>query len=185
MLFNKAETIDCLTSNHKIISHWKQLSLTDEQVESFFTLLRSDILQSINTKDQLDSLAKDIATERFVKKISLEDFTNTITSGRSLLMKEVLSLESSAQEKSEILNEINRLLDQFIHLTLTHYSRLQEKSLEEQYYFISQTHKDRLTLLGQMTSSFVHEFRNPLTSIMGFIQLLQSEQSGIKYLDII
>ena len=36
-----------------------------------------------------------------------------------------------------------------------------------------------------MTSSFVHEFRNPLTSIMGFIQLLQSEQPEVKYLDII
>ena len=58
MLFNKAETIDFLMNNHKIISHWKQLSLTDEQVESFFTLLRSDILQSTNIKDQLDSLSK-------------------------------------------------------------------------------------------------------------------------------
>ena len=115
----------------------------------------------------------------------MDDFTNTITSGRSILITEVLNLGSSNKEKSELLHGINHLLDQFIHLTLTHYSHLQTKSLEEQYYFISQTHKDRLTLLGQMTSSFVHEFRNPLTSIMGFIQLLQSEQSGIKYLDII
>ncbi len=185
MLFNKAETIDFLTTNDKIMSHWRQLSLTEEQVESFFTLLRSDILQSTNTKDQLDSLAKGIATERFIKKMSMDDFINTITSGRSILITEVLSLGSSNKEKSELLHGITHLLDQFIHLTLTHYSHLQAKSLEEQYYFISQTHKDRLTLLGQMTSSFVHEFRNPLTSIMGFIQLLQSEQPTIKYLDII
>ena len=50
---------------------------------------------------------------------------------------------------------------------------------------MSESHRERLTLLGQMTSSFVHEFRNPLTSIKGFIQLLKAEQPNLKYLDII
>ncbi|WP_456271963.1 ATP-binding protein [Bacillus sp. AK031] len=36
-----------------------------------------------------------------------------------------------------------------------------------------------------MTSSFVHEFRNPLTSINGFIQLLRAENPDLSYLDII
>lgn len=36
-----------------------------------------------------------------------------------------------------------------------------------------------------MTSSFVHEFRNPLTSIHGFVQLLRSENPQLPYLDII
>lgn len=185
MLFNKAEAIDFLTNNHKIMSQWKQFSLTEEQVESFFELLRKEILQDANINEELDSLAKSIATDRFVQKMNLEDCTNTITNGRSILITELLNLGISNEEKTYLMHKINGLLDQFIYLSLTHYSNLQEKSLEEQYYFISQTHKDRLTLLGQMTSSFVHEFRNPLTSIMGFIQLLQSEQTQVKYLDII
>ena len=185
MLFNKAVAIDFLKNNHTIMSQWKQFSFTEEQVESFFELLRKEILQDVNVKEGLDSLAKSISTEHFVKKMSLEDCTNTITAGRSIFLRSVLNLGISIEEKTYLINQINDLLDQFIHLSLTHYCHLQEKSLEEQYYFISQTHKDRLTLLGQMTSSFVHEFRNPLTSIMGFIQLLQSEQPAVKYLDII
>src|SRR5690606_6038849 len=48
-----------------------------------------------------------------------------------------------------------------------------------------ESHEERLTLLGQMTSSFVHEFRNPLTTIHGFIQLLRSENPELPYMDII
>lgn len=185
MLFNKALAMDFLTNNNKIMNMWKQFPFTEEQVESFFELLRKEILQDGNVKEGLDSLAKNIATERFAKKLNLEECTNTITTGRSILITELLNLGISNEEKTNLIHHINRLLDQFIYLSLTHYFHLQEKLLEEQYYFISQTHKDRLTLLGQMTSSFVHEFRNPLTSIMGFIQLLQSEQTEVKYLDII
>ena len=39
-----------------------------------------------NVKEGLDSLAKSIATEQFVKKMNLEDCTNTITAGRSILL---------------------------------------------------------------------------------------------------
>ena len=185
MLFNKAVAIDFLTNNHDMISQWKQLTLTDEQVEIIFELLRKEIIENANINNELDSLAKSVATDRFIQKINLQDCTNTISAGRSILITAVLHLNLSNEEKISLIHQINSVLDRFIHLNLTHYSQLQEKSLEEQYYFISQTHKERLTLLGQMTSSFVHEFRNPLTSIMGFIQLLQSEQTEVKYLDII
>lgn len=185
MLFNKAGAIDFLTNYQELINQWKRLTLTEEQVEIIFELLRKEIIEDTCIKNELDSLAKRIATDRFVNKTTLEDYTNTISEGRLILITAVIHLNLSNEEKMNLLHHINSVLDRLVHLTLTHYCHLQEKSLEEQYYFISQTHKDRLTLLGQMTSSFVHEFRNPLTSIMGFIQLLQSEQTEVKYLDII
>ena len=36
-----------------------------------------------------------------------------------------------------------------------------------------------------MSASFVHEFRNPLTSIMGFVKLLKTDHPNLSYLDII
>ena len=51
--------------------------------------------------------------------------------------------------------------------------------------FVNQSHNDRLSLLGQMSSSFVHEFRNPLTSVIGFIKLLKTEYPSLKYMDTI
>lgn len=185
MLFNKAVALDFLTNNHEIISQWKQLTFTEEQVDIIFELLRKEIIEHTDVENELDSLAKSVATDRFIKKMNLDDCTNTISAGRSIFITEVLHLHLSNDEKMNLIHQINSVLDRLIHLSLAHYCYLKEKSLEEQYYFISQNHKDRLTLLGQMTSSFVHEFRNPLTSIMGFIQLLQSDQTEVKYLDII
>src|SRR5690606_37479598 len=76
-------------------------------------------------------------------------------------------------------------LDQYLYYSVTCYSDVKNQIIDEKTKFIDTSHKDRLTLLGQMTSSFIHEFRNPLTSIQGFIQLLKSENPQMKYLDII
>ncbi|MFJ8267343.1 ATP-binding protein [Peribacillus asahii] len=187
MLFNNATAIDFLMDHKdRIISQWTQFSLSGEKVEHFFKLFIEKMKKQQSTLEEcLDSLSENIATEQFLQIMTMEEFTKTITAGRSIMIEEVLTLHLTPCDSLRLINEINRSLDQLIQQTITYYAKLQTKSLEEQYYFISQTHKDRLTLLGQMTSSFVHEFRNPLTSIMGFIQLLQSEHPEVKYLDII
>jgi signal transduction histidine kinase len=75
--------------------------------------------------------------------------------------------------------------DKFLYYAVSHYTDAKNKIIDEKTEFINSTHKDRLTLLGQMTSSFIHEFRNPLTSIQGFVQLLKAENPPLNYLDII
>jgi len=40
---------------------------------------------------------------------------------------------------------------------------------------------DRLNLVGKMAASLAHEIRNPMTSVKGFIQLLQNNQDLKKY----
>ena len=98
MLFNKV--MDFLTNNDKMMSQWKQVSLTVEQVDSIFELLQKEILQHSDVKEGLNLLAKSIATEQFVKKMNLEDFTNALTTGRSVLITEVLNLDISNEEKT-------------------------------------------------------------------------------------
>ncbi|WP_154669886.1 sensor histidine kinase [Bacillus niameyensis] len=44
---------------------------------------------------------------------------------------------------------------------------------------------DVQNLSGLVASSFVHEFRNPLTVIHGFVQLLNADHPDLPYLDII
>ena len=61
---------------------------------------------------------------------------------------------------------------------------IKNEMIEEKNLFISENHKDKLALLGQVSSSFVHEFRNPLTAIIGFNKLLKRENPNLKYLDI-
>jgi signal transduction histidine kinase len=77
------------------------------------------------------------------------------------------------------------MFDRFCYYAVTRYTEIKNQEIQEKNLFITQTHKDRLAILGQMSSSFVHEFRNPLTSVIGFIKLLKDEYSTLKYLDII
>lgn len=44
---------------------------------------------------------------------------------------------------------------------------------------------EKLSLIGELASGIVHDIRNPLTSIKGFLQLLKTEISKNNYLDII
>jgi signal transduction histidine kinase len=40
-------------------------------------------------------------------------------------------------------------------------------------------------MIGEISAGFVHEIRNPLTSLKGFLQLMKGENSGNqKYIDI-
>ncbi|WP_066297160.1 EAL domain-containing protein [Bacillus sp. FJAT-29937] len=44
--------------------------------------------------------------------------------------------------------------------------------------------KETLSVIGQLTAGFAHEIRNPLTSVKGFLQMLQQEIDKSKYVDI-
>jgi len=135
--------------------------------------------------DKIKNFAHIVASERLQTEVNIAEFIKSVSLGRTILFNRLLPLNPTVAESHEFLFKINDCFDQFIYHAVEHYSELKSKINENRYYIISSTHKDRLTLLGQMTSSFVHEFRNPLTSIMGFIQLLQDEKPKIKYLDII
>ncbi len=154
-------------------------------------LLFDLIIQALTEKktEMIDSQIKNyahiVASDRMQAEVNIAEFIKSVSLGRTILFNRLLPLNPTIAESHEFLLIINDCFDQFIYHTVEHYSELKSKMNENHYYFISSTHKDRLTLLGQMTSSFVHEFRNPLTSIMGFIQLLQDEKPKIKYLDII
>src|SRR5690606_2093055 len=113
------------------------------------------------------------------------NFVYNVNVGRSILIHYLTSSKLKWPDLQEVLNEVNLLFDNFLFYSVTNYTEAKDKIIEEKTQFIDSTHQDRLTILGQMTSSFVHEFRNPLTSISGFIQLLKAENPEMKYLDII
>ncbi|KUO50825.1 MAG: hypothetical protein APF76_01200 [Desulfitibacter sp. BRH_c19] len=44
-------------------------------------------------------------------------------------------------------------------------------------------HLDRLSIVGKMAASIAHEVRNPLTTVRGFLQLLQKKEDCSPYMD--
>ncbi|MGV2940639.1 histidine kinase N-terminal domain-containing protein [Mesobacillus sp. LC4] len=136
-------------------------------------------------EEHIQELAFMVGEERVRADINIGDFVFNVNAGRSVVYTHLHKLNMEWTEMQEAINRINYCFDTFLYYAVSYYNEQKNKIIEEKNQFIDSTHKDRLTLLGQMTSSFIHEFRNPLTSIQGFIQLLRSEHQDMKYLDII
>ncbi|MDM5328414.1 histidine kinase N-terminal domain-containing protein [Neobacillus sp. CF12] len=129
--------------------------------------------------------ALEISEERALANINIGDFVYNVNLGRTVLYSYLSKSGLQWSDLQESINKINYCFDKFLYYAVTHYTEAKNKIIEEKTMFIDSTHQDRLTLLGQMTSSFIHEFRNPLTSIQGFIQLLKADYPNMKYLEII
>lgn len=194
---SKRRLLDYL-ADHKValMDEWEKRLLVSPD-DSFKEKVENNqefIFQIINNMisksgDDLESYIRKIATlvgeERVREKSNIGNFVYNVNVGRTVLFQYLTNLQLDWPKLQEIINEINEFFDEFIYHAVSFYTEAKDKIIEEKTQFIDSTHQDRLTLLGQMTSSFVHEFRNPLTSIQGFIQLLKAENQEMKYLDII
>jgi signal transduction histidine kinase len=154
--------------------------------ESMFILIQHIVsVDEYDLDENLQKLATRIAKERVQANINIGDFVFNVSMGRSIVFQQLTESDQEWEDLQNIINMINYCFDKFLYFAVSAYTDVKNKIIEEKTQFIDSTHKDRLTLLGQMTSSFVHEFRNPLTSVQGFIQLIKSENPEMKYLDII
>jgi signal transduction histidine kinase len=133
----------------------------------------------------IKKIAIEVSEERVLAHINIGDFVYNVNLGRTILYGYLSKTGISWSVLQESINKINFCFDKFLYYAVSHYSEAKNKIIEEKTMFIDSTHQDRLTLLGQMTSSFIHEFRNPLTSVQGFIQLLKADYPNMRYLDII
>ncbi|WP_421384026.1 histidine kinase N-terminal domain-containing protein [Bacillus salacetis] len=126
-----------------------------------------------------------VAKQRFESETNIGEFVYNLNLGRSEALKHLDGLSTEWVELQRIVNKINYFFDKFTYYTVSHYTHMKDQIIREKEQYIDSHHEDRLSLLGKMTSSFVHEFRNPLTSINGFIQLLKADHPDMSYLDII
>ncbi|MBP2241040.1 signal transduction histidine kinase [Cytobacillus eiseniae] len=185
-----------LAGKEQILNEWKDniLITTDDpfkdRMEENGEVLFYLVLQSLTVKtDKLEGIIRNfsisIADQRVKAGGNIGEFVYNVNLGRRIIQNYIKGMNTSLQQLQFYLEQIHYCLDQYLYYSVTCYSDVKNQIIEEKTKFIDTSHKDRLTLLGQMTSSFIHEFRNPLTSIQGFIQLLKSENPQMKYLDII
>ncbi|QIZ07008.1 GHKL domain-containing protein [Priestia megaterium] len=198
-MFTESQTdlIDYFNQNkHKLIQEWENAIVTTKADpfklkihENGAALLEALLNMHKMTKQELlniiEKLAIEVAEERVLADINLGDFVYNVNLGRTVLYSYLSNTGIPWPDMQEALNRINFCFDKFLYYAVSHYSEAKNKIIEEKTMHIDSTHQDRLTLLGQMTSSFIHEFRNPLTSVQGFIQLLKADYPDMKYLDII
>ncbi|MFC0473591.1 histidine kinase N-terminal domain-containing protein [Halalkalibacter kiskunsagensis] len=149
-----------------------------------YNLVKHTLLYSMNV-DDVKQLAYKVAKECVESNINIGDFVYNVNIGRSIIIKYILQSDLTSCDLPSIIDIINQLFDQFCFHAVTNYTEIKNHELNQKNVYINQSHKDKLAILGQMSSSFVHEFRNPLTSIIGFNKLLRVEYPNLKYLDII
>jgi signal transduction histidine kinase len=189
------ELITFLDSNSvTFLESWRQkvmISSNDihkEEVKrngvKMLELIRKNIEKPLS-EEEIRKLAYKVAHERVEANINIGEFVYNVNLGRSEIMKWVNSLGLPIEQLQSVIEDINSLFDRFSYYAVKKYTEIKDEQLQEKILFIDQTHKERLAILGQMSSSFVHEFRNPLTAILGFSKLIKNEYPDIKYMDII
>lgn len=181
------ESQDCLIREFRknvILSEWdlSHDAMSLNVVAMFHLVIR--YVTDESTLEEVTQLAHKVAVERIHAKSNIGDFVHNVCLGRQVLTQHIYQNYADMAGLQDPLTKISYCFDFFLTQTVTRYNELKNTDLEEKQLFIDQTHKERLTILAQMSASFVHEFRNPLTSVMGFTKLLMQENPDLPYLDI-
>lgn len=134
--------------------------------------------------EEVRHLACRVAQERIIAESNIGDFVHNVCLGRNIMLKQLQTDHFPQDILLPAVIKMNECFDCFLEHAVSHYTELKNNALEEKQLFIEQSHKDKLTILGQMASTFVHEFRNPLTSVIGFSKFLKQEYPDLKYVDI-
>ncbi len=189
------ELIYYLESNLSLfLTSWKDkavMSETDIHKEklvlnglTMFELIKNSMINPID-EEVLKSFAYKLAKERVEANINIGEFIYNVNLGRTEILKYIYRSKLDHDQLEPIFEEVNRIFDLFSYYAVSKYTEIKENQLQEKIQYIDQSHQERLTILGQMASTFVHEFRNPLTAVIGFVKLIGNENPNIKYLDII
>lgn len=181
---NETNFINEWWENLKIQQYDVNMGTVKQNGILMYRLIKSTLTDGL-TENDLKSLAYKFAKERIEARSNIGDFVHNVNLGRTIIIKHVFLAEMNKEQLQETIEKINTGFDLFCYYAVKKYTVLKEEEIQEKNLLLNETHKVKLTLLGQMSSSFVHEFRNPLTAVMGFIKLLKTDYPTLKYLDII
>lgn len=167
-----------------LVEHDLRKNSDQSNARTLFQMM-TGYLRSMTTLEEIKQFAFKVAQERKAVRVDIGDFVSNICLGRRLVLELLIEGELPTELRLKALPKINECFDTFLVHSVSHYTDLKNNDLKEKQMFIERSHKDKLTILGQMASSFVHEFRNPLTSIIGFSRLLKEDYPDLPYVDII
>lgn len=181
-----------------ILSRWKEKVIIPMEVgdalhtsieqhgEILFTLV--EIANSYSDHER-DSFIKKIANSTLQSKITQYSKMDSFIYNTNIAKTEFFyELSTNATKNNELQSEIYLLfevIDLFLYYIATYSSNINKSVSKVNNHSSNNEHEDRLYILGQMTASFVHEFRNPLTVVNGFIQLLHAENPKLPYIELI
>ena len=181
---HEAEVVEEFRKQIVVAEHDQYRGMIHLNGQAMYRLVVGYLGDRISQED-IKHLAYKVAHERNQAEINIGDFVYNVCLGRQLVFDLLQKGPFSPSTLVPALIKINECFDIFLVHAVSQYTSIKDSDLEEKKMFIERSHKDRLTILGQMAASFVHEFRNPLTSIIGFSKLLKEDFPSLPYVDII
>ncbi|WLR51535.1 histidine kinase N-terminal domain-containing protein [Bacillus tianshenii] len=125
-------------------------------------------------------LTKKVAKERIEAGVNISEFVSNINIGRTIINELISVSDLNDKEKLSSMMIIDDVFHIYLYHSVKEYTKLKDEIITKKNLFIQEMHSDRLTVLGQIAASFAHEFRNPLTSIKGFMKILSRKFKGDK-----
>ncbi|MCD8501718.1 MAG: hypothetical protein LRY71_08645 [Bacillaceae bacterium] len=122
--------------------------------ESVKRALLSDIID----EEEIKLLAYQIANQRINENSNIGKFVYNVNLAKSLLSSKIFNASNEISDIARLQEIINKHSDVFSYHAVTEFAKLKDKQLQEKTLFINETHKERLSILGQLSSSFVHDF---------------------------
>lgn len=195
-LINRKKLVKFLEKcEFEILQLWEKNIIIDKDSAYFrdareyafkmYSLIKNAVNSNFCDEEAIKKLAFNVANQRMKENTSIGEFVHNVNIARSYLSEFIFKASHEIDEIKELSIIINSHYDSFSYHAVTEFTKLKDKELQEKSVFINDTHKDRLTILGQLSSSFVHEFRNPLTSVIGFVKLIKQDHPQLNYLDLI
>lgn len=139
------------------------------------------------------SMVRQLTDQLTIKKceyqLSYAQILEFINIARNSTIDYLYSSSLCPEDKIDGIKTINHVYFLISNYTYEYLTAEKNKELSEKSRFIERMNHDRLTILGKLSTSFAHEFRNPLTSIKGFVQLLEGkniiDEESKQYINII
>ncbi|MBB5173223.1 sensor histidine kinase [Texcoconibacillus texcoconensis] len=173
---------ELLEKKTQIINHLIEQSILkgyDGDINKLLPFLNEAFLIIVQSLNKWD----DELIERFGELVN--HFQNNIpiqfdvvVDGVNFVRKELESvIKDSALKDIEKVEVISKVNEHFFYLQKQlSLDEIQKKTeiIEEKEQLVQLLNHERMTILGKLSTTFAHELGNPLTSLKGFIQLLES-----------
>ncbi|MDF2606035.1 MAG: histidine kinase [Bacillales bacterium] len=163
---------------------YKKMDILKKHRSYLLDTLKSFLL-GMNDKQKILECFEVISNERVYTIKTIDDFVFNTNILKRLLYFRIIYLDTNIEVCKESVNKGNEFIDDYMYYVTSKFTKYYSDTIEERTRQIEESHHDRLSILGQISSSFVHEFRNPLTSIIGFVKLLKDENNDLPYLEIV
>lgn len=177
-----------IQAENEILDEWLQIAHISKEDPFFDEIVKNgrQTIRLITTYIQhpnqnlIIRLTKKIATERIAANVNISEFVYNINLGRNIVNHIIAKSTLDDDMKINSVLIVDQLFDTYLYHAIKEYTALKDGIIKEKNLFIQEMHNDRLNILGQIAASFAHEFRNPLTSIKGFIKLLEEKDKDHK-----